>query len=451
MLIFSLPEMVERILFLIFDKLVINIREEHKVVLTHNNSLIRSLHDESYAPIQSLGESTFSPRRNVLLNEIYFGTNDHIEVITQTFKKFAKMSFKGKTKDEIADMIDDLFTDIEDAVEGLTGVKTKVLIDKDESGYNAYTFCTGYDVNDPDIYYITDRGIKYKKGPAKKKRIYAFYTWDMLFNPILTPKELTACLLHEIGHNFTLGILPLCTGLDAIILALRIANRSKLASFGNRDTTDDDLQNDANILRRILDSLWKQIPNYASFLKAVGGDILDSVKYIISKLLPTNANRYADEKFADSFATMYGYGKPLLTALDKLDRSSDSDAWVKSHPFYAILEGAIFTAILILFDEHPSTSARIRTQIMQLQYELDNDKTLSKYVRKDLEKQIRMINILLKQHLEITKRDKVMLSRKIYDNIMLKLFDTGDFFGKLVHGIFNAKLVDEKIRSIDRE
>ena len=103
-------------------------------------------------------------------------------------------------------------------------------------------------------------------------------------------------------------------------------------------------------------------------------------------------------------------------------------------------------AFLIIFDEHPSTFARIKSQIASLQYELDSDKTLPPQMKRKIQKDINDLNVLMKQRLTIEKSDKYLMATKMYDNAMDKLFDTGDIFGTLIRGAFRFKDIDFNMR-----
>ena len=102
-----------------------------------------------------------------------------------------------------------------------------------------------------------------------------------------------------------------------------------------------------------------------------------------------------DEKFADQFVAMYGYGNDFITAFTKMDYSyGPIEDKLKNVPIINILVGLnkIYDRYLVRsigLDEHPAVKSRMMSQITQLEGELKNQ-DMSPEMRKDIQKQIDM-------------------------------------------------------------
>ena len=134
----------------------------------------------------------------VILNEVYFGesliTDRIVDVISQTMN--TKIDLKSnKTKE--------LLEELCDAIKDFCGARL-VEIDMEEDTWG-YTIAPPYKKR-PE-YKITKNGVRFKDN----KEVVLIVTLNpkILFKDpkkknLLTPRELTAVLLHEIGHSFVI-------------------------------------------------------------------------------------------------------------------------------------------------------------------------------------------------------------------------------------------------------
>ena len=384
------------------------------------------------------------------LNEYYFGENAQTKKIENDFANIINEARKYKktpTPDDkkVVKKFSKLFDQLNKDVSKFIGMPAQVLVDTNDTySYNAYTYLIEYKksyVKNKTNYTLTQNGLKVNPNAAKSNFIIVF-TWKFIFKPIFTPREITATILHEIGHNFSEGSLPPTSGLDALKMALTIANRTKIDTYMHREPSDEGVDDFKDLILQAI----KTIPNLFMYGIDCIGDLAKSLQFMVAKIIPTpDADRYMDEKFADSYATQLGYGKDLASALNKMDKVVDKD-FGKNNPIIATMLGFYTLAFLIIFDEHPSTFARIKSQIASLQYELDSDKTLPPQMKRKIQKDINDLNVLMKQRLTIEKSDKYLMATKMYDNAMDKLFDTGDIFGTLIRGAFRFKDIDFNMR-----
>lgn len=115
-------------------------------------------------------------------------------------------------------------------------------------------------------------------------------------------------------------------------------------------------------------------------------------KIIVGKYLSGRS----DEKFADEFAGMYGYGLEISKVLTsgKWAKYSDIEKSLKDVPVLNIMVG-LKKVIGKMYDaqfntdEHPGIKERLQTQIDQLESDLKNTPNLTPTMRKDIENKIK--------------------------------------------------------------
>lgn len=116
--------------------------------------------------------------------------------------------------------------------------------------------------------------------------------------------------------------------------------------------------------------------------------------YLLLKLNPASlaasylGGRYRAEKIADNFATIYGYGPDLSSALEKLETSDaklDINIPVIS-PLLGVVEST-YKLLVCLPDEHPATVSRIKDQLNYLEKELAKE-DLDPKMKKEIQNQI---------------------------------------------------------------
>ena len=105
---------------------------------------------------------------------------------------------------------------------------------------------------------------------------------------------------------------------------------------------------------------------------------------------PKNIFGYGAEKFADSFATSYGYGPELSSVMVKLDKYKYNLVNAADIPVLNIGSDLIKTSTdIALFgtDPHPSNITRINNQLNKLKRDI-NDPTLTPKIKHELQEQI---------------------------------------------------------------
>lgn len=320
----------------------------------------------------------------------------------------------------------------------------------------------------------------------------------VLVSEDFTDAELTAAILHEVGHNFSPAISRGMAAYNAIpivpyisLIVSEIANLFIPDIDANRgiDSTEKTIGSIAGVaatgiinsnkghrimkdfdaeLRKIVEKVNKKCPWLVkSYGLAKGGtalamSILQSYgKSLICLLLTyplapitiakTLADRiakpfgYEDEKFADAFAASYGYGEDLASFLNKTNSyQNDFGDYIYDYiPLASALKEVYMlplTIVLNAIDEHPNNAARAKSTVKQLQREITTNKTISSSTKKKLQEQINNIEKIYDIHENSMKGlPKGSDVKLLYQKIMYNLID-GD-----IHGKFSATHVSDDI------
>ena len=289
----------------------------------------------------------------------------------------------------------------------------------------------------------------------------------------LTGAELTAMMLHEIGHNFTCGVsnkykatapfLPamemfgyiLKTIGDLATLNIFDVGNDAAMLFYSRKQANDSVEYIATKyekeLKKELDQMKKEDPEaYKEFIDAINQGLQDDVK---NKKISRTVNRlfgliilpirfvqnvvnllfntltrhlgYLDERFADSFAAMYGYGAEQVSVLNKLTYgdyeilSYDRNIPVIGH--FMNLVYLIPNAVYGSFDEHPNMPARYTNIKKQMERDLNDprvDEDTKKIIRKQIAKADQVMDESYKQFVKIQNVKNPAIIQRAFDYLL---------------------------------
>lgn len=319
-----------------------------------------------------------------LINEVYYGNNNYLINIENAITKIQKL--KKSDKELIP-----LLTSISQNLCNCFNIKkVEISLYKDPS-----ILCCCYPVYGTFDYDITNTGVQFKyknKNELKYSEVNLMINTGFFIDPKelykikvnFTPREIVAILLHEIGHSFAKSVMPLHNFLNTVY--------SCLNTIRQEDISEEEKKN-------IIDSI-------VSILRHCGKNVLDSIRLVFKtgKIavmnMFTTVNSVNEERYADSFATVYGYGPELSSALIKLDMIGQKlNKKYKLNIFdqLLILPLQIFVTLLIfLTDPHPNTCSRLKNNINTLEYEVNNNKGLHPKTKKEILIQIKKINTMLK-------------------------------------------------------
>ena len=259
-----------------------------------------------------------------------------------------------------------------------------------------------------------------------------------------TDEEIIACILHEIGHNFFEAV----TDKDCVYSLVfkivkvlsdinrKINNNIITGKEINSDVIKQDVDNTIKSFDLIgqLSNVFTKIKNRIfSIPHAITNTAKNVMKYMSSKFfresMEDNMRRtrfaYTNEKFADSFAVMYGYGTELHSFLQKITDYYVKELNIKQNRNSVVIAYKVFDYMLTnallymlnLMDEHPSDLARIKVSIEYLKRELAKE-GLDPKVKLELMKQINDMQKLIDDYINFPKdEDNIAIIRAYYKEL----------------------------------
>lgn len=267
-----------------------------------------------------------------IVNEAYYGKIRSLHQIEDLIEKIRSKYYNRLWREELPRIYEKiskekLFTDLNTIIANQFGYKASTIGIKANLEVSAATLHYVNrdnrlvfldEINDQDLdgaIDVTDQGLRFNKSVIEVQ-IFISLSIGLLMSEKISSAEITAIILHEIGHGF-----------------------SKI--------------------------------------------VMRSSKF----------NRRMDENFADGFAMMYGYGVELTSALDKLrmaQRHDETKSSIRDMPILNIITGIKdITMNLInrgvIGIDHPTTHRRMMNIINGLEYELKNNKQISKEQKKELQ------------------------------------------------------------------
>lgn len=285
----------------------------------------------------------------------------------------------------------------------------------------------------------------------------------------MTAGELMAIILHEIGHCFDASLFMLLSKINIDLIdswkelgeKLNIEIPSELLSIGSTIFAGSKLNMRITQYMNkvsIPPSLAVFLNTFFSFIdevKIVSGRFRSMmhilrkgyfVPYIKSIINPRNIFGYANEKFADSFASTYGYSTELSQFILKIDKSKGQaiDPAIQSIPIINI--GYDFTKVNLMVcammcSPHPSNPSRIQSQLNKLKRDVNNP-DLDHKVKKELEKNIQDLeNFIDNEYLNFDSNDnKLRPISFVYNWIIIKIFKGKLDPRELFELVFNHEL-----------
>lgn len=246
----------------------------------------------------------------------------------------------------------------------------------------------------------------------------------------VTDEEIMGMLLHEIGHCFFDYIMnpegTLINGTKNFMQSIRKVNKmilNRLAS--GKPISNDDIKRDMSFIKGF--NIFKTIAS-----KPIG--IINRIKRKmsrgLSKLFKQEAYQdnlsnymvdYTNEKFADMFATMYGYGAELHSCLMKLTlgeakefNDSPKNPIVILFKAYKLLAEDGMDFLFHTQDEHPDNLTRLKVSLDYMKREVAKqqlDPKLKAQAIEDVDQLSRMIDDFLNNS---KKYSDISVYRKYY-------------------------------------
>ena len=367
------------------------------------------------------------------VNETYFGKSKELEIIEKSFDKAiqSKDKIDASSLGIVAKQLQKKF--------GFDNVS--IGIDK-TPGLNAYTYIDIADIKKMKI--KTSEG--YKALPGNTCSILVVFSPAML-SGVLSGKELTAITLHEIGHQFA---------------SKRILNSSSLRYMASYIRGLSELDKIIRIASQETNSIADMFMMIRRVISKLTEDAVFAIKYVINTLIllkdilktPTLKDTYnligdstkfsrimnyinnfdkvkkpirvhdLEEEMADSFATIYGYGPELASALTKIEASDiDEEFDPYDNSFYNLyIYIPIYTLLSYIFTSDSGiaikTSRRVYAQLLTLRKEMNDintDAKTKKRILADIDELEKVYGKYIDERIEAAERNKVKSATDRYN------------------------------------
>lgn len=368
-----------------------------------------------------------------IVNETYFGKSKELEIIEKSFDKAIQSKDKIDTASlgSVAKQLQKKF--------GFDNVS--IGIDK-SPGLNAYTYIDIADIKKMKI--KTSEG--YKALPGNTCSILVVFSPAML-SGVLSGKELTAITLHEIGHQFA---------------SKRILNSSSLRYMASYIRGLSELDKIIRIASQETNSIADMFMMIRRVISKLTEDAVFAIKYVINTLIllkdilktqtlkdtynligdSTKSNRIMnyiknfdkvkkpirvhdlEEEMADSFATIYGYGPELASALTKIESSDIDDEFDPyDNSFYNLyIYIPIYTLLSYICTSDSGiaiqTSRRVYAQLLTLRKEMNDintDAKTKKRILADIDELEKVYGKYIDERIEAAERNKVKSATDRYN------------------------------------
>lgn len=339
-----------------------------------------------------------------ILKEAYFGNSNYLKQAVKHIDELMEVANKSDSKYELSKSRPN--KKLEEVLAKQFGVKSVNIHWMRVERANFYTRPYISQFSGISEYVNRTEYEKMKIFKNSEKEIYITGTDSFLTNVGLTPEEVLACILHEIGHNFDTTVLKIMQGLPVFWM-------SKIMSRAGRivDLVRDSIRRKISKIYDPIQTIWFLYMKEMTFMGPIqriqkifspNNHLMgpnEYIKTILGGSLIMNAIStmpgYGGERFADSFATSYGYGPEIGTALMKLQ------SYYKENTFYGSVINSIpvlnsIYSCAIIFGElvssitgvHPENGTRIKASINKLRRDLNDpsiDPALKKAIQKDLD------------------------------------------------------------------
>lgn len=373
------------------------------------------------------------------INEVYFGKTPEMQRIENQLGKFRSKYIENYIGAPLVNNDPDLLK-YNRMMEEYFGFGCFSLSIIQMPAVNAYTtpISSTFDTALYQKNLIVDKN-HFKFNPKANYTCLVYVYSGVIFNPEFTTEECMAIIMHEVGHNFYYALSGGFGVMNKLIYTMIfLRDIIVLAECGNSKRLTNYIIDKSNTIRTIKENLnryYKEhMPiladifgtveyffNLLDYAKGIPNNILDKATLGLLKIyaIPTRmlmkaANPYTwillpidlnDEKTADNFATMYGYGPALTSSLDKLRNSSPSkiDQVYNNIPIASTIyefNNSINHICMNTFDSHPETITRVQDQLDMLKREVnkeDLDPKMRKAILSDIaacEKEIKQLTKL---------------------------------------------------------
>ena len=367
----------------------------------------------------------------MIVQEVYIGRIPEIDEIFNEFKDLRatyRVWKSGNTARRTAK--------IEKMIEDLWGFGSFCLSIDPSPEPNAFTFpvATSLDIDPTDYIQTTSKGYRFNK--TANVAAISKITKGLFCNQVFTDEEVFATFLHEIGHSFVHRSPYVAAQQDVyksmlisqiimqIISGLLTANPLQIADATAAAVTSTNFYKkfEADFNKAI-----KKVPILRD-VTTLGGASIGLLKNIIGNTLYTiitgtgisalsslytkweynsyikkqnkltghqNAYSRSAERLSDDFATMYGFGTYISSALVKMSNPDNQGLFMKVTHSIPVLKNifnksdALAHEVNGLLGAHPSNADRMLNILSSMESDLNNDKSIPDKAKKELRANIK--------------------------------------------------------------
>ena len=424
---------------------------------------------------------------NRIIDEVYFGKTPELLAIEKQLHIF-RNKYMGSYIVNIGANSDPDLIKFDRMMEDYFGFGCFTMKIMNQPIVNGFTYPIDYrfDVSKSSRDLIANKnGFKYKKEYDYALLMYSYS--GIMFNDKFSDGEVMAMILHEIGHNFNSALnskqacmINLMTTISAIfdiLMALSgnvnaakqlVTNTNSWRKYADRlgrkwredgifYTKIYDIIQDALSIKRTLNL------TFSDLIRVLTGGVgtlmiglLQTAQKIVRIALdplqmvfiPTS---YRNERIADNFATMYGYGPEEVSLMAKFNEEEIEspriimDTVNKIPVLSTLIHLNEFPALLLfgVLNEHPTEMARCLDQLELLRREVqkdDLDPKMKKYILADIKACEKQLDKLTDVRRGI--KDPYLVN-KFYNKFLLSI--NGDF----KHILLDGNKFDEYDRAYD--
>lgn len=277
----------------------------------------------------------------------------------------------------------------------------------------------------------TKHGEKYID-KSKQYVCYVFLYSSLFAN--LTGGEITAIILHEIGHNFDMAtkswfgdwLGQLITEESADFEEWKDKMIPRIVKDTKKDLADEakEYENDTEepVWERRFDTIFKYIPLGKIIMTAFCA-VMAPLTWLNAKFDAGSHRALGAEVYSDSFATAYGYGAEISSGLMKFeDADWGSGASSTKAGTVSYLLGTFPFILMSYMDPHPTTQSRITRQMNDLKKLMDDPNT-PPTTKKLVERDYLVVKKVYDQYLEGNGSTVRSFIRKIQDKYFKGSFD----------------------------
>ena len=339
-------------------------------------SIMQNVLDSEYLSLEDLSDFSLSDNSE-LVTEAYVGKTKECLQLESEFSKL-KNQYEKDGGFELTRVINtniansDSVKKIEKLISKLFGFRQTYLVIRNVVENNAMTCPRSTLISNTTKHpgRVVQNGKRYYD-EEHSYTCYLFMYSEMIH--LLTPAELVACTLHEVGHNFDNTISAYI--FDTIFWALEICFSLTLIGGVVSRVFGPEIAFFKQSICKILDqtkiwpAVWGLRDVTVKYLSMILGPIGKLSR--LSKLFESFAKnpnpgmllggfRFESEAFADNFAASYGYGPETISMADKLDRVGlVTDKGFLPELWTGLGDGPM-CILLMLIDPHPENQTRAR-------------------------------------------------------------------------------------------